>query len=147
MLNQNSNLSEIADSIRHINEVFLPSIKQKLASKTYYDASNTFDALINNIAVDKLGAVKIAIGSGTFSTDRYGFAKAQVNGLGFRPRTVVFSCDRASQGKLLMYTETHFEIYDRKAVTTFHDDGFDMVDVFGTGTAYSQVVIQWLAFS
>ena len=73
MLNQNSSLSEITQSIRHINEVFLPSIKQKLASKTHFGAENTFDALINNIALDKVGGRKWASGSKTVEIVRENF--------------------------------------------------------------------------
>ena len=93
MLNQNSSLSEITQSIRHINEVFLPSIKQKLSNKTHFGAEHTFNTLIDNIAVDKLGGKRWSSGM-----VRVTAGDTIVTGLGFTPSAVILSVS-ASNGR------------------------------------------------
>ena len=132
MLNQQSSLSEITDSIRHINEVFLPNVKQKLAHKTHYDAGNTFDVLIDNIALDKLGGKRWSSGVGyllsyylSFSTASNtgagNFYPLQVSGIGFIPSTIV--------------------IYNNKgnfvtAINTIRSTSNKVVSFYSTGTNF-----------
>lgn len=95
-LNNQSSLLEITESIRHINEVFLPSVKQKLASKTHFGAENTFEQLINNIALDKIGGRKLASGSTNYFRTFANGEKVTTLQLDFIPRTIIVIHHHAS---------------------------------------------------
>lgn len=148
-LNNQSSLSEITESVRHINEVFLPSIKQKLASKTHFGAENTFNALIDNIALDKLGGVKWATGSLSITTaSNYVVAYKTVSGLSFRPKLVMLFTDTIGAGKSESFGEGYDVSFNSSGnnyivIQTFRDSSFE-AGVKGNGTSYTQRM-KWIA--
>lgn len=148
-LNNQSSLSEITESIRHINEVFLPNIKQKLASKTHFGKENTFNALIDNIAVDKLGGVRWASGSLNITTaSNYVVAYKTVNGLSFRPKLVMVFTDTIGAGKAESFGEGYDVSFTSSSnnyiiVRTFGDSSFE-AGVKGSGTSVTQRM-KWIA--
>ena len=144
MLNNQSSMTEITESVKYINEVFLPSVKQKLASKTHYSADNTFDALINNIAVDKLGGKRWASGFVTSASN----ASLNITGLSFRPRVVsIISTTKGSTyGMAERDVMNDFMLYcasgsDSRRTIDFWDDRIYVYNV-----SYGYHEFRWLAY-